>query len=52
MLEKFEELKLMVDKQMSETKYLWTDNGLEFYNEKFNQCCIENEITRHDEVNI
>nr|GEY20607.1 retrotransposon protein, putative, Ty1-copia subclass [Tanacetum cinerariifolium] len=45
---KFKEWKQLTENQTGRTvKKLRTDNGLEFYNRKFEQLCIESGIARH-----
>ncbi|GJV75109.1 zinc finger MYM-type protein 1-like protein [Tanacetum coccineum] len=45
---KFKEWKQLVENQTGRTvKKLRMDNGLEFYNQEFEQLCIESGITRH-----
>nr|GEY39871.1 copia LTR rider [Tanacetum cinerariifolium] len=46
--EKFKEVKQLVENQTGWTvKKLWTDNGLEFCSQEFEQLCFESGIARH-----
>lgn len=49
--DKFKSWKTLVETQTEKMiKRLRTDNGLEFYNKRFDDYCTENGITRHKTV--
>ena len=51
--EKFKNWKVFVEKQIGKTvKKLRTDNGLEFYNQVFDEFCANEGITRHKTVRM